>query len=375
MVSDRAYLTNARTGVGLQAVEAEVSRLLSHLGETAQRIEPAALLPADILIDLYGENIRARAYTTHDPLEGELMLRPDFTVPVVQMHARNPMDQAKYVYAGPVWRRQSPESKRPNEYLQVGYESFGASNEPKAEAEVFALFAAALEDLPLSPVIGDVSLLFAAIDSLDTTERRKVALRRHVWRPKRFKRLLKRFSNDENRSELREILHSAANSKNVENLVQKSGEHVGMRSISEIISRIETLQIEAETPRLSASELERINDIQSLRTTMSDAAKLFAKIAPELTNVRENLQARADALSDQGIDPAGLAFDAVYGVTTMEYYDGFTFGFSAPDRPDLPYIAVGGRYDALTEILGSRSPAIGGIIRPEALLALKGGVS
>ena len=39
-----------------------------------------------LLLDLYGEDIRARAYVTSDALRGEQMLRPDFTVPVVQMH-------------------------------------------------------------------------------------------------------------------------------------------------------------------------------------------------------------------------------------------------------------------------------------------------
>jgi ATP phosphoribosyltransferase regulatory subunit len=55
----------------------------------------------------------------------------------------------------------------------------------------------------------------------------------------------------------------------------------------------------------------------------------------------------------------------------MEYYDGFVFGLFDPKRPDLPSIATGGRYDALTRALagGDGIPAVGGIIRPEALLA------
>ena len=44
------------------------------------------LQPAGTLLDLYGEDIRARAYVTDDPVRGEMMLRPDFTVPVVQAH-------------------------------------------------------------------------------------------------------------------------------------------------------------------------------------------------------------------------------------------------------------------------------------------------
>ena len=62
---------------------------------------------------------------------------------------------------------------------------------------------------------------------------------------------------------------------------------------------------------------------------------------------------------------AGLDFEASSGRTTLEYYDGFVFSFHGQD-PDLPPIASGGRYDALTEVLGQgRSiPAVGGVIRP-----------
>ena len=51
----------------------------------AQVVETSVLQPAGTLLDLYGEEIRARAYVTTDALRGEQMLRPDFTVPVVQM--------------------------------------------------------------------------------------------------------------------------------------------------------------------------------------------------------------------------------------------------------------------------------------------------
>ena len=56
----------------------------------------------------------------------------------------------------------------------------------------------------------------------------------------------------------------------------------------------------------------------------------------------------------------------------MEYYDGFVFGFTLPDRPDLPPVATGGRYDALTRQLGEGRaiPAVGGVIRPGLTLTL-----
>ena len=58
----------------------------------------------------------------------------------------------------------------------------------------------------------------------------------------------------------------------------------------------------------------------------------------------------------------------------MEYYDGFVFGFHAIGRADLPPVATGGRYDALTRQLGQGAtiPAVGGVIRPDVLLHIKG---
>ncbi|MGM0586570.1 MAG: ATP phosphoribosyltransferase regulatory subunit, partial [Pseudomonadota bacterium] len=71
-------------GRGLDALAAELARLDAlFAGAGAEAAEPATLQPADLLLALYGEDIRARAFVTHDPVDGELMLRPDFTVPVV----------------------------------------------------------------------------------------------------------------------------------------------------------------------------------------------------------------------------------------------------------------------------------------------------
>lgn len=91
----------------MSAVRAEAERLLAAFQDAgALPVEAPVLLPAEVLLDLYGEEIRARAFTTHDPLRGELMLRPDFTVPVVQMHMESGAEPARYAYAGEVFRVQ-----------------------------------------------------------------------------------------------------------------------------------------------------------------------------------------------------------------------------------------------------------------------------
>ena len=95
---------------------------------------------------------------------------------------------------------------------------------------------------------------------------------------------------------------------------------------------------------------------------------------PTLASAVGRLADRSDALAARGCDVSGLEFQATFGRTTMEYYDGFVFGFYAARRPDLPPVASGGRYDALTRHLGQgrEIPAVGGVIRPGLVVALGG---
>ena len=87
----------------------------------------------------------------------------------------------------------------------------------------------------------------------------------------------------------------------------------------------------------------------------------------------DRFEARLEAIENEGIPVAGLAFDATFG-RMLEYYDGFVFEMRAPGEGDHPPLAGGGRYDALTLRLGAprKVPAVGGIIRPEAVLEVRG---
>lgn len=88
-------------------ISAEAARLLAEFsGRGAVPVETDILQPADRLLDLYGEDIRARAYVTSDPLRGERMLRPDFTVPVTLAHLKSGANAGRYCYSGEVFRRQ-----------------------------------------------------------------------------------------------------------------------------------------------------------------------------------------------------------------------------------------------------------------------------
>ncbi|UXX83201.1 ATP phosphoribosyltransferase regulatory subunit [Roseovarius pelagicus] len=332
-------------------------------------VETDILQPAGILLDLYGEDIRARAYTTHDPLRGEQMLRPDFTVPVVQMHMEHGAEPARYTYAGEVFRRQEDDAERASEYLQVGYEVFARNNPAQSDAEVFALFHRMLAPLGLRAATGDIGILMAAVEGLRTTERRKAALMRHIWRPRRFRALIDRFSGRAPVPESRAALLAMSDP------MAEAGPLIGLRGVREIAARIDALREDASAAPLSETEVALIDAILAVRETSPFALERLRDISVDLPAIGpavDLLAARLDALDGQGIDVGALQFEASYGRTQMEYYDGFVFGFTAELRPDLPPVATGGRYDALTRRLGNGGeiPAVGGVIRPGLVLAL-----
>jgi len=351
---------------------AEALRLRAALEAAgAKVVEADILLPAETLLDLYGEDVRARAYVTSDPLRGEMMLRPDFTVPVVQMHMDSGADPARYTYAGEVFRKQEAGSRRASEYLQVGYELFDGRDPAAADAEVFALFSRILAPLGLRAATGDIGLLRAAVTGLSTTETRKAALLRHLWRPRRFRSLLDRFCGRRPAPAGRAAVLAAADP------MAGAGPEIGLRTREEVVGRIERLRADAAEPPVAAQEAALLEELMGLRETAPNVLSHLRTLAidmPAISDAVDGFEARLGALARHGVDIDVLEFEASFGRTTMEYYDGFVFGFFAPSRPDLPPVATGGRYDALTRVLGQgrEAPAVGGVIRPGLTLELGG---
>jgi len=328
------------------------------------------LQPADILLDLYGEGIRARAFTTQDPLRGEMFLRPDFTVPIVQRHMAFGAEPARYTYVGKVFRKQERDETRPTEYVQVGYEVFDGSDPAAADAQVFATIAGLLAGVKVTPVTGDIGILRAAVQGLNTTQARRSALMRHLWRPRRFKTLLDRFCGKTPMAAARKSLLTHPDP------LAAGPPLLGLRSAAEIATRLDALRADMAADPISNTERELLDALLKVRETASNALTALRDISvdlPSISTAVDLLAARLDALADRGINVSTLAFETSYGRTSMEYYDGFVFGFAADPGLGLPPVATGGRYDALTAVLGGGTgvPAVGGVVRPALVMMVE----
>lgn len=378
-------LGRSRQGQALSALQGALATLAQLFeAEGHAPVQVPHLYLGETMLDLYGEDLRARAFLIPDAERGnELCLRPDFTVPVALAHGSAGWErQAAYGYQGPVFRRQEPGLGRPVEYLQAGVERFGDPDPVAADAGVFALLWRGLAALGVTPeaTVGDLSIPFALLDALEMPAARRSALRRHFWRPARFQALVARACRPPEASEARKVLVAAVEgpspAASVASLMLSAGEPVGARGADEVVERARRLAAEAAEPPMSVADARLIADVLAVKGPAPQAAERLRAIAGAagvgIGPAIHRFEARLAALESEGIDTARLGFDAAFG-RNLEYYDGFVFEMRAPGGAVHPPLAGGGRYDAMTVRLGAgcRVPAVGGMIRPEAALAAR----
>ena len=171
---------------------------------------------------------------------------------------------------------------------------------------------------------------------MSTTDRRKAALLRHIWRPRRFRALLDRFAGRAPVPPARAALLQRLASDAPQALIAAAGPLVGLRSAEDIAARAEALIEDAKAPPIAAPEAALLYDLLSLEAPSRAALSHLRGIAPMLpaiTPAVDRFEARLDALAANGIDVDTLPFEASHGRTTLEYYDGFVFSLHGPDRP------------------------------------------
>jgi ATP phosphoribosyltransferase regulatory subunit len=338
-----------------------------------RRVDAAILQPADIFLDLSGEEIRHRLYVTSDAEGREWALRPEFTIPAALSYLASPDAgyAANYSYLGPVFRVRQGEA---DEFLQAGLESFGRHDREAADAEIIARAVEALASAGETRIdirLGDMGLFNALLQALDLHP---------VWQ-RRLRRLFAKGAL--NKDSLETLAQSVTEATNhagllkavegqdpkatrafVEDILQIAGiSTVGGRSAGEIAERFlaQASNItEGALPDEALSALAHYAEIDGNPDDAADALRrLMHETGLDLGNAVDAFETRAGFVAARGIPLETVTFSARFG-RNLDYYTGAVFEIrKAGDANSRPLVG-GGRYDRLTEALGGAAvPAVG----------------
>ena len=125
-----------------------------------------------------------------------------------------------------------------------------------------------------------------------------------------------------------------------------------MRTKTDIKERIEILEQELSQNLIANSERNFLLKLMKFQSSLSEAPKIISSVSMvggSFKKAIENFELRVELLSEH-VDTKIVKFQVIYGLTTLEYYDGFVFGFQF-DHRKYPPIAQGGRYDSLMQQL------------------------
>ncbi|WP_153770816.1 ATP phosphoribosyltransferase regulatory subunit [Labrenzia sp. CE80] len=343
------------------------------------KVSPPILQPADVFLDLVGEDIRRRLFLTNGTDGEDLCLRPDFTIPVCRLHLENGAAerQASYCYHGPVFRQRADGL---GEIHQIGAESLGRGDFVAADADMLALSVQAVNQFGLSDLdirIGDETLFVEVLKGLDLPVVWQRRLRDLFGDTEKLSEALSRMAGGEANSEderrdvrlgflsaLEGAEPTAAHAV-VEDLLSIAGiSAVGGRTPGEIADRfLEQAQLAngAGSNPKAAEILRRYLAISGPADTAArELATFAAETGIDLSEPLASFRDRLDALTAKGLATHTLTFAADFG-RRLDYYSGFVFEIHGLDTPSDQQLVGGGRYDKLVQLLGAETevPAIG----------------
>jgi ATP phosphoribosyltransferase regulatory subunit len=342
------------------------------------RIEPPILQPADIFLDLSGEEIRHRLFVTNDNEGREWALRPEFTIPVARAYLESgDHGQPKaYSYSGRVFRVRQNE---PNEFIQAGIESFGRTDKEATDAEILFRAQEALEaagETRIDIRLGDMGLFNALLAGLGLQP---------VWQ-RRLKRAFAKGRLDaETLTAMADVSPERMNHAGLLNALQGQDPKaarafvedvlhiagistVGGRSAGEIAERFlaqASQASEGQLPDEARETLLRYAAIEGDPDTVSAQLRNLIDDAglqddQALEDALDAFDTRFGFMAARGVALSDVTFSARFG-RNLDYYTGTVFEIRrAGDMASRPLVG-GGRYDRLLQSIGAKNeiPAVG----------------
>lgn len=339
-------------------------------------VEPAVLQPAALFLDLAGEDLRRRMFLTSGPGGEELCLRPDFTIPVCNMHLTGGSADrpAGYAYLGPIFRQRAD---GPAESLQAGIERLGDTDLEAADADVLAR---ALEVVRLVGIarpqvrLGDEGLFTALIEALPLPQAWRRRLSAAFGDTGRVLAALDRLEGRVAEAPAVPIAGALADADPetaralVENMLAVAGlTPVGGRSPAEIADRLVEQASLAAGARLAPEAARILRRYLAIACPLDRAGETVAAFAADvgvdLSAALACFARRTALIAARGVDTAAIAFAGEFG-RRLDYYTGFMFEVHDRARPaggQNGQIVGGGRYDRMLQLMGAGEsvPAVG----------------
>lgn len=338
--------------------------------------EPAVLQPAALFLELAGEDLRRRMFLTAGAGGDELCLRPDFTIPVCNMHLRGGSADrpAGYAYLGPIFRQRAD---GPLESLQAGLERLGDADLEVADADVLARALEAVRLLGIARPqvrLGDEGLFTALIEALPLPQAWRRRLSAAFGDTARVLAALDRLEGRTGEAPAVPIAGALADADPetaralVENMLAVAGlTPVGGRSPGEIADRLVEQAALAAGARLAPEAARILRGYLAIAAPLDRAADAVAAFAAgaglDLSAALERFSRRTALIAERGVETGTIAFAGEFG-RRLDYYTGFMFEIHDRSRPAASgngQIVGGGRYDRLLQLMGAGEsvPAVG----------------
>ncbi len=350
--------------------------LIAHLAAAGYvRTEPAIMQPAASFLELAGEELRHRIFTTTDPSGAEFCLRPEFTIPVCNAYlaSGNAGKPAAFCYLGPVFRYRAGGS---SEFHQAGIESFGRGDREAADAEVMtlALEAAAQGGAgKLNVKLGDVGLFNALLETLKIDEAWLRRIRRGIARGQKLEAIFTPPNSGPGGDHTGVLAALQGTDRKgaralVEDLLSIAGiSSVSGRSAGEIAERFLEQAALRDSAGFSQEKRGVIENYLAIAGDPDDAAARLRKLARDaqldFARPLDEFEARIGFIAARGFDVSGIHFATAFA-RNLDYYTGFVFEAHDAGNPARGPVVGGGRYDNLLMALGAKSPvpAVGAAI-------------
>ena len=318
--------------------------------------EPDVLLDSDYIIERSGEKFRS-SMLTFEREDGKTMcLRPDLTVASC-INFLQKKSSSKIYYSGQAYRRSN---KKGNSFIndQLGIEILGSKNQIQDDFKVINTILNAAKKIKSNKVeikVGDISLFKNLINALDMSERWKLRLIRHFWRPSYFEELLKRL---EKNADIDAVTFDIDKKRFYEMKKMNQEKVIAGRSISEILKRFEK---KIKDPRPFSDGKQIVKIIKSFLRINCKLSQLDEKLFnfTKKNNLKKNIFKDFKSIRNLKKLKKDINFITNFG-RDVEYYTGVVFEVFSANKE----IARGGRYDDLLKSLGAKKniPAVGAAI-------------